>query len=99
MRRSSWLRWGGVAIIIVLAGIFSWLNSGESVALHFGLFVVYQIPIVTLFYLAFLLGMTTMFLFGLHHDSEVRRLLREHGLLEPPRADAEIEPPAPDPPV
>ena len=99
MRRSAWLRWGGVAIIIVLAGIFSWLNSGESVALHFGLFVVYQIPIVTLFYLAFLLGMTTMFLFGLHHDFEVRRLLREQGLLEPPRLDPEIEPSSTDPPV
>ena len=31
--------------------------------------------------------------------AEVRRLLRERGLLDPPRADAEIEPHSPDPPV
>ena len=82
MKRTDWMRWGGVALIVVLAGIFSWLNSGESVALHFGLFVVYQLPIVSIFYVAFLLGMTTMFLLGLRHDIEVRDLLRERGVLE-----------------
>ncbi len=82
MKRADWVRWGGVGFIVVLAGIFSWLNSGESVALHFGLFVVYQLPVVTIFYVAFLLGMTTMFLLGLRHDMEVRRVLRERGIVE-----------------
>lgn len=99
MNRAWWLRWGGVAVIVVLAGIFSWLNSGETVALHFGLFVVYQLPIVTLCYLAFLLGMITMFLLGLRHDLEVRRVLREQGAAPPQLPPApSAPPPSPTPP-
>jgi uncharacterized integral membrane protein len=94
MKKADWVRWGGIGVIVILAGIFSWLNSGESVALHFGLFVVYQLPVVTIFYVAFLLGMTTMFLLGLRHDMAVRRVLRERGIVE-----AEQPPVPPDLPV
>jgi hypothetical protein len=95
MRTFAW-RWAGVAAIVILAGVFSWFNSGESAALHFGLFNVYQIPVVTIFYVSFLLGMGTMFLLGLRHDLRIRRLLRERGILEEPRPEARrIEPPPP----
>lgn len=86
MRNVAW-RWVGVAAIVILAGVFSWLNSGERAALHFGLFNVYQIPVVTVFYVSFLLGMGTMFLLGLRHDLRVRRLLRERGFAEEPRPE------------
>jgi uncharacterized integral membrane protein len=86
MRTFAW-RWAGVAAIVILAGVFSWFNSGESAALHFGLFNVYQIPVVTVFYVSFLLGMVTMFLLGLRHDLQVRRLLRERGFAEEPRPE------------
>jgi hypothetical protein len=103
MSNARWLRWAGVALVVALAGFFSWLNSGESVALDFGLFVVYQVRLVTLLYLAFLLGMTTMFLVGLRQDYRLRRLLQERGLLEPPEArssEPALPPPLPpEPPV
>lgn len=100
MRAFAW-RWAGVAAIVILAGVFSWLNSGESAALHFGLFDLYQIPVVTIFYVSFLLGMAAMFLLGLRHDLRIRQLLRERGVVEERRPEArDIEPnPPPDLPM
>ena len=105
-------RWLGVAFIVLLAGVFAYLNSGERVAIHLGLFVLYQVPLVVLIFFAFLLGMVMMFLLGLRHDLEVRRLLRRQEVeLErerawaaaPPREPAPTEvlaesPPEPPPP-
>ena len=73
------LRWRGAALggIALLAGIFGYFNSGESIALHLGVFVLYQVPLVILIFVTFLLGMLTMFLVGLRHDMKVRQLLRE----------------------
>lgn len=97
MRTALRWRWAGMGLIVALLGVFSWLNSGESVALHFGLFVIYQAPVVTVFYIAFLLGMSTMFLLGLRHDLRVRQFLRERGLLERSDDPGNAGPPPPPP--
>lgn len=75
--RSRWIALGSITL---LAGVFGYLNAGESVAVHLGLFVLYQVSLVMLIFVAFLLGMVTMFLLGLRHDVKVRRLLRERRL-------------------
>lgn len=99
MTRDRWVRWPLVALLVVLLGVFTWLNSGESVSLHLGLFQLYQVPVVGVFYLAFLLGMLLMFVLGLRHDLHVRRLLRERGLLDdaPRRLPAASADPGPRP--
>src|SRR5690606_38637327 len=81
------LRWRWVPLVGVtlLAGVFGYFNAGEAVALHLGLFVLYQVPLVALIFVAFLLGMVTMFLVGLRHDLKVRALLRERAAAPPPR--------------
>ena len=89
-------RWVGLAVIVLLAGIFGFLNSGERVAVHLGAFVLYQVPLVVLVFFAFLVGMLTMFLVGLRHDMKVRQALRERRA-EPAlrRAQAPYAPPVP----
>jgi uncharacterized integral membrane protein len=83
MTESRWWRWAGLAVIGALAALFASFNSGERVALNLGFAVFYRVPLVPLIFLAFLIGMTTMFLLGLRHDLRVRRALREAGFGEP----------------
>lgn len=100
MRAEAW-RWVGLGALVLLAGVFGYLNSGETVALHLGLLVLYQIRLVTLIFVAFLLGMAAMFLLGLGHDLRVRRRLRELERQAPPPAQPHpwaLEPPPDTPP-
>lgn len=83
MSDGRWWRWGGLALIGVVAAVFASFNAGERVALNFGFAIFYRVPLVSLIFLAFLAGMTTMFLLGLRHDLRVRRALREAGFGEP----------------
>ncbi len=60
-----------------MAALFSFLNSGERAALNLGFTTLYRISLVGLVFGAFLLGMITMFIFGLRYDRRVREALRE----------------------
>ena len=84
-RRRPWNRWLLVALAVLLAGAFAYINSGERVSLHLGLFVLFRLPLVALLFVAFLLGMVTMFLIGLRHDKQVRRVLRQYQVQEESR--------------
>ena len=97
MKEEARWRWAALGLITLLAGVFGFLNSGEAVAIHFGLFVLYQVSLVVLVFVAFLLGMTTMFLLGLRHDLKVRRILRERRLDRAPLIPNRVDhPPDPD---
>jgi uncharacterized integral membrane protein len=89
-----WGRWVGLALVVVLAGVFAYLNGGERVTLYLGVTILYRISLVGLVFFAFLLGMLVMFLVGLGHDLRVRRLLREYRFQDPPPTALR----APDPP-
>ncbi len=71
-------RWAALALVVVLAGLFAYLNGGERVTLYLGFATLYRISLVGLVFTAFLIGMTVMFLVGIEHDLRVRRLLREY---------------------
>lgn len=73
-------RWIGLALAVLVAAAFAYLNAAERVAIDIGVSVLYQISLVGLVFGVYLLGMATMYLLGLRHDLRVRRLLREHGL-------------------
>lgn len=77
-------RWVGLVVVMLLAGLFAYLNGGERVTLYLGFATLYRISLVGLVFVAFLLGMTVMFLVGIEHDLRVRRLLREYRLHERP---------------
>jgi uncharacterized integral membrane protein len=87
MKDSRAWRWAGLALIGALAALFASFNAGERVALGLGFTTIYRVPLVPLIFLAFLVGMTTMFLLGLRHDLRVRRALREAGFGEPIAAE------------
>ncbi|HET8655852.1 MAG TPA: hypothetical protein VFL93_10090 [Longimicrobiaceae bacterium] len=94
MKSRAWWGWGGLVLIGLIVGLFVWLNAGERAVLDFGVFVLYRVPLPAIVLLSVLIGMVAMFLAGLRHDLEVRRVLRERGLIEPP---APPRPPAPPP--
>lgn len=96
--RRTTLRWVSLALAVLIAAVFAYLNANERVAIHVGLAVLYQIPLVGLVFVVYLLGMTTMYVLGLRHDRRVRRVLREHGLDDRPDPPDEYETPAPLPP-
>ena len=81
-RRSEWRRWLLLGLAVLFAALLAYLNSGERVSLHLGLFVLYRLPLVAILFVAFLLGMVAMFLIGLRHDMRVRRVLREYRIQE-----------------
>lgn len=87
MTDARWWRWGGLAVIGVLAAVIASFNSGERVALNLGFAVLYQIPLVPLIFGAFIGGMVAMFLLGLRQDLRLRKALREAGFGEPIAAD------------
>lgn len=82
MSRGHAWRWAALALIAVFAAVFASFNAGERVALNLGFTMLYRIPLVPLIFVAFLVGMVTMFLVGLRHDLRVRRALREAGFDE-----------------
>jgi uncharacterized integral membrane protein len=92
-------RWAVLALVVILAGLFAYLNGGERVTLYLGFATLYRISLVGLVFTAFLVGMTVMFLVGIEHDLRVRRLLREYNSRQgPPRIPPAPEfPPDPDP--
>lgn len=73
---ASWGRRLGIAALVLTAAIFSFLNAGERVSLNIGIATLYRISFVGLIFVVFLLGMVTMFLFGLRQDRRVRAALR-----------------------
>lgn len=81
-RRLDWRRWLLIGLAALLAAAFAFLNGGERVAVHVGFAVLYRVPLAMLVFLAFLLGMVTMFLIGLRYDLRVRRLLRQYQIQE-----------------
>lgn len=89
MTAERW-RWVGLGAIALLAAVFAFANAGERVALRLGFVTLYQISLVVLILVAFLLGMLTMFLLGLRHDLRVRRILAEHHLLDLPAANSRV---------
>ena len=92
MKEARWWRWVGLIVIGAFAALFASFNSGERVALNLGFTILYRVPLVPLIFLAFLVGMTTMFLLGLRHDLRVRRALREAGFGEPIAAEETAAP-------
>lgn len=86
-------RWAGLALVVVGAGLFAYLNGGERVTLHLGFTTLYRIPLVGLVFTSFILGMAAMFLVGLEHDMRVRQLLREYRLDRPPSGHSSPDPP------
>lgn len=96
--RRTTLRWIWLAMAVLITAAFAYLNASERVAIHVGLTVLYQIPLVGLIFFVYLLGMTTMYLLGLRHDRRVRRVLHEHGLDDRPDPPDQYDPPGPPPP-
>lgn len=92
--RRNPVRWIVLATAVLAAAAFAYLNGSERVAIHLGLAVFYQVPLVGLVFGVYLLGMATMYALGLRHDLRIRRLLREHGL-EEPRGRPDVYDPAP----
>jgi len=89
LRTGPGLRWAGVAVLVLIAALFSFLNSSARVTLDVGFTELYQISLVGLVFGSFLLGMIAMFLFGLRYDRKVRDTLRDHAR----RARSEFLPP------
>lgn len=71
------MRWVAVACLVLVAAVFSFLNSRERVTLDVGFTTLYRISLVGLVFGSFLLGMIAMFLFGLRYDRRVRDALRD----------------------
>lgn len=69
--------WAVALLLAAGAAWFAWLNLGERTTLSLGLVRFYRVPLSWLVLGAFLLGMLAMFLLGLRHDREVRRVLEE----------------------
>jgi hypothetical protein len=67
-----------VALLVLAAALFSFLNSAARVTVDLGFTVFYRISLVGLVFGAFLFGMIAMFLFSLRYDRSVRNLLREY---------------------
>jgi hypothetical protein len=86
-------RWLGIAALIFIAAAFSFLNAGERVSLHLGFTVLYRVSLVGLIFVVFLMGMVTMFLFGIRQDRRIRAILRDRALGSPPRPPTTHTPP------
>jgi hypothetical protein len=93
--RHGWGRPTGIAFLIGVAALFSFLNAGERVAMNVGVTTIYRVSLVGLVFTVFLLGMITMFLFGIQQDRRLRALLRSRQT-DPSNPDP--PPPSSDPP-
>ncbi|MDH3298380.1 MAG: hypothetical protein OEM96_08925 [Gemmatimonadota bacterium] len=83
----------GALILTLLATGFAWLNGGERVELHLGLFRVHSVSLPAVVFAAFLAGMLTLTLASLKADLRSRRMLRRYrealgGESPPDSADA-----------
>lgn len=77
---ANWGRRLGIAGLFVAAAVFSFLNGGERVSLNVGVTTLYRISLVGLIFVVFLLGMVTMFIFGLRQDRRIRAALRNRAV-------------------
>lgn len=78
--RASWGRRIAIAALVLTAAAFTFLNAGERVSLNLGFTILYRISLVGLVFAVFLVGMITMFLFGLRQDRRIRAMLRDRAL-------------------
>lgn len=69
--------WVGLAAIIVLAIGFAMANAGREVAIDFGLFALYGVPVTFVAFGGMVVGMAVVLIAGINADLKVRRLLRE----------------------
>ena len=60
-------------VLAVLALLFAWLNRGEAMVLHLGVFTWYRAPVAPVLLAVFLLGMAAMVLVGLAGERAARR--------------------------
>lgn len=65
MSRGAWPYVVGIGL---LALVFTWLNRGESLVLHLGVFTWYRAPAAPVVLGAFLLGMAAMVLVSLRAE-------------------------------
>jgi hypothetical protein len=65
VRRGAWPFALGIG---ALALAFTWLNRGEAMVLHLGLFTWYRAPVAPVLLGAFLLGMGAMVVVGMLHE-------------------------------
>ena len=63
---------------MLLAVGFAWLNGGQRVSVHLGLFRLNSVSVATVVFGAFLAGMVTLFLASLRSDLRTRRMLKRY---------------------
>lgn len=68
----------GVAVFVLLAVGFAWLNGGQRVSVHLGLFRLGSVSVTAVVFGAFLAGMLTLFLASLRSDLRTQRMLRRY---------------------
>jgi len=68
---------GGLVLTLLAAG-FAWLNGGQHVTLHLGLFRLRGVSLPAVVFAAFLAGMLTLMLASLKSDLRSRRMLRRY---------------------
>ncbi len=68
---------GGLLFVVVAVG-FAWLNGGQHVGLHLGLFRLRSVSLPAVVFGAFLAGMLTLFLASLRSDLRTRRMLARY---------------------
>lgn len=93
----GWNRRIGVAVLVLVAAAFSFLNAGERVSLNIGVTTLYRISLVGLVFAVFLLGMVAMFLFGLSQDRRIRAALHARGSQSSIPNPSPVSPPEPPP--
>lgn len=81
---------GGMLFVLLAIG-FAWLNAGQRVGLHLGLFRIRSVSVTGIVFGAFLAGMLTLFLASLKSDLRTRRMLERYrealGRSAPPDPD------------
>lgn len=73
--REKLLVGGGLAL---LSAGFAWLNGGVRVDVNLGLVRLSGVPLPVVVFVAFLLGMLTLFLAGLKSELRTQRMLRRY---------------------
>lgn len=68
---------GGALFGLVAIG-FAWLNGGQRVSVHLGLFRLNSVSVTGVVFGAFLAGMLTLFLASLRSDLRTQRMLRRY---------------------
>ena len=68
---------GGALFGLVAIG-FAWLNGGQRISLHLGLFRLDSVSVTAVVFGAFLAGMVTLFLASLRADLKTQRMLRRY---------------------